>query len=71
MHNMTSYSCSATKISYKGDDISHVSRAVFKICRGTDRRQTDRLTDDRRGDRNTRLSHCKCASLISTNTWQF
>jgi len=31
MQNLTSYSCSATPISYKGDGISHLSFLVFKI----------------------------------------
>jgi len=31
MQNMTSYSCSATPISYKNDEISRISRIVFDI----------------------------------------
>jgi len=40
--NLTSYSSSATLISYKGDEISRISRIVSKIWCGTHRRQTDR-----------------------------
>jgi len=29
VQNVTSYSCLATPISYKGDEISHLSRLVF------------------------------------------
>jgi len=46
-------------VSCKDDKVSRVSGVVFEIWRGT-----DRLTDDRPGDRKRRLSHCKCASLI-------
>jgi len=41
VQDLTLYSCSATPISYKGDEISRLSRLVFEIWRGTDR-QTDR-----------------------------
>ena len=51
--NLTSYSHSATPISYKGDKILCLSRLVFEIWRGT----------ERRGDQNRRLSQCKYASL--------
>ena len=62
---MTSYSCSATPISYKGDEISRLSRSIFEILRGTDRRQTEtgRQTDDTRDDQNIRLLHLQCANL--------
>jgi len=40
---LTSYSCSPIQISYKGDEISRVSRAVSENWCGTDR-QTDRQT---------------------------
>ena len=63
MQNLTSYSCSPTPISYRGDEISRVSRVVSEIWRGTDR-QTDAATK-------TEGSHTKCASLIkSRNAWQ-
>jgi len=39
VQNLTSYSCSATPISYKGDEISRVSCLVFEIWRGTDGRR--------------------------------
>jgi len=42
MQNLTSYSCSATPIFCKGDKILRLSRLVFEIWRGTDRRQTRR-----------------------------
>jgi len=47
-------------ISYKGDEISRLSRRVFEIGCETDRRQTDR-----RDDRYRRLLHLQCASLIT------
>jgi len=53
MQNLTSYSCSPTPISYKGDEISRLSHLVFEIGRRTDRRKPD----DRRDDQNRRLSH--------------
>jgi len=54
---MTSCSRLVIPISYKGNKISHLSRLVIEIWRGTDR-QTDRLDD-----RNRRLLHLLCASL--------
>jgi len=45
LQNMTSYSYSATPISYKGDEISRLSRLVFEIWCGTDRRQMRWLFD--------------------------
>jgi len=60
VQNLTSYS--ATQISQKGDEISRLSRLVFEIWRGTDRRQTN----DRRDDCYRRLLHLQCVSLIST-----
>jgi len=47
MQNLTSYYYSATPISYKGDEISRLSRLVFLDLmrdRQTDRRQTDATT---------------------------
>jgi len=41
---MTSYSCSATPISYESDEISRLYRLVFEIWRGTDRQTTDATT---------------------------
>jgi len=50
MNNLTSYSCSATPISCRGDEISRLRvglpRLVFEIFCGTDRQ-----TDDRRQTR--------------------
>ena len=43
-------------------NLARISRSFRDLTR-------DRQTDDRRGDRNRRLSHCKCAeSLIKTRT---
>jgi len=53
VQNLTSYSCSATPISCKGDESSRLSRLIFEIWRGTGRQ-----TDDRRDDRCIRLLHC-------------
>jgi len=44
VQNPTSYSCSATPISYKGDEILPLSRLVFKIWSRTDRWQTTDAT---------------------------
>jgi len=60
VQNLTSYSCSVTQISHKGDEISRLSRIVIKIWRGTDRSLNS--TDDRRDDRNRRLLHLQCAN---------
>jgi len=46
VQNLTSYSCSASPISYKGDEISHVSRLVIEIR--SDAGQTDEGQTDRR-----------------------
>jgi len=43
--NLASYSCSATPISHKGNEISRVSRVISEIGRGTDRRTTDAATE--------------------------
>jgi len=42
VQNMTSYSCLATRLSYKGDEILLLSCLVFEIWRGTDDRCGDR-----------------------------
>jgi len=55
VQNLTLYACSPTPISYKGDKILSLSRLVFEISRGTDRQ----TTNDRCGDRDRKLSHCK------------
>ena len=52
---MTSYSCLATPIAYKDDEISRLSRLVLDAGQ----------TDDRRDDRCIRLLHLRCASLKS------
>jgi len=39
---MTLCSCSATPITYKDEEISRLSRLIFEIWRGSDRRQTRR-----------------------------
>ena len=50
---LMSYSCSATLISYKGNEISHLSHLVLEIWR---------RTDDRHDDRYGRLLHLQCVS---------
>ena len=66
MKNLTSYCCSPTQISFRGDEILHVSRVVSEIWRRTDRQQTD---DRRQTDAATETegSHTKCVSLIMHN----
>jgi len=61
---MTSNSCWATPISYKGGDSSRKSRVASEIWRGTDNRQA---ADDRRDDRKRRLSRCRDTVQIKTN----
>jgi len=62
MQNLMSYSSSATLISYKGDEISHLSCLVLQTWHGTDRRQMRRLKQK---------SHCNCVSLINLYVTQF
>jgi len=40
---MTLYSCDTTPISYKGDEIAHLSHLVFETWHRTDRWQTRQL----------------------------
>ena len=69
MQNLTTYSCSPTPISYRGDEISHVSCSFRDLTRDrqTDRWQTDAVTK-------TEGSHTKSASLIRSGSpvpyWQ-
>ena len=63
--SVTSYSCSATWISYKGDEIWCLSRLVFENWRGTDR-QTDRQTTEAATE--TEGSHTVSVRVVSCNS---
>jgi len=59
VQDLTSYSCLATRISYKDDKILHLSRLVFETWCRTDQKKTD----DRCNDHYRKLLHLQCASL--------
>jgi len=61
---MTSYSCSATPVSYEGDEISRVSRVVSRSDSGqtetgrlTDRRQTTDAATETEGSHTVSVRH--------------